>query len=146
MKRLAAIGLCVAFVAAVYMVAFVISSRNPTKWEASFRPKTKTKFDPDRWRELESGEVRYTMANDLTSRDLLQGKRQNEIENILGPPDSQEVSAKGRTYNVYDLISQREMPAQSLVFPDSWFLNFEKWSLYVVVESGLVTEASIRAN
>jgi hypothetical protein len=103
-----------------------------TTLESAFRPKGKLRFDPTKWREKPSRPwgVRYEMVDDLLTRFLRPGMTLREVIDLLGQPDlaSEWPVGSGELDVHYNLGSQRDYPARSVLFPGR-LANLELWVL-----------------
>jgi hypothetical protein len=108
-----------------------------TQLESFFRPKGALQFDSIKWKQKEKsawGE-RYKMVDDLLKTQLRPGRSQQEVEDLLGKPDIAAPRDGGELELHYNLASQKDYPARSVLFPGR-LQNLELWILLLRFREG----------
>lgn len=108
-----------------------------TKLESFFRPKGKLQFDSNKWKQKQpsSWGERYEMVDDLLRKQLRPGLSRQEVEDLLGKPDVDTPRGAGELELSYNLASQKDYPARSLLFPGR-LENLELWILLLRFRDG----------
>ena len=146
-KRIFAITglISLALVFAYGLTIFVLLARTPVELEEWLRPRTRKPFSELAWRSTRFGDPdRYKMANDLVWSRRLLGKTEQQVKELLGQQSSED-HLNMRTLIGYDLVSQRQFPANCFCLPSFLFLNTDTWLLEIEVEHRTVKRVKIRS-
>ena len=108
-----------------------------TKIESFFRPKGKLQFDSNKWKQKQASSwgERYGMVDDLLRKQLRLGLSRQEVEDLLGKPDVDAPRGAGELELSYNLASQKDYPARSILFAGR-LGNSELWILLLRFRDG----------
>jgi hypothetical protein len=110
--------------------------------EEHFRPRGKSKFISQFWKEARAGSGhRFEMVDDLIKGNSLMGLDLNQVKDLLGNPDLF-TNHQSENELFYMLADQKMYPAKSIWFP-GLFANQDRWMLQVRLRNGKVFLAKV---
>lgn len=115
-----------------------------TQLESFFRPKGELRFDSNKWKQKQASSwgERYKMVDDILRNQLQPGRSRQEVEDLLGKPDIAAPRDGGELELHYNLASQKDYPARSLLFPGR-LQNLELWILLLRFRDGRLYSAEV---
>lgn len=115
-----------------------------TQLESFFRPKGESHFEATKWKQKEKSSwgERYKMVDDLLKTRLRLGLSQREVEDLLGKPDIAAPREDREMELHYNLASQKDYPARSVLFPGR-LQNLELWILLLRFRDGRLHSVNV---